>query len=124
MTCELIAEAKSGKLTPESFQSAVKSTESIFSSDSFDVAVRKCTECGQLFIYCFREYSPISGNDDCWVFWIPVTQDEIERVKNAPILIKHVGELVNQAPHICWHPDGHVYWSENGFHLALIVFMP
>ncbi|MGO9138351.1 MAG: hypothetical protein ACLP9S_18555 [Syntrophales bacterium] len=123
-TCELIELAKEKRISADEIFSRTKQVESIFSSDDFDVAVEECQQCGKLFLYCFRQYTSPTFDDDYWTFWLPATHEEIQAAKTANILIKFMGEFVSKRPHICWHPDGYVYWSKNGNFLALIIFLP
>jgi hypothetical protein len=124
MECELITRAKAKRLTPEAFRKETDVQEQILESDHFSVCVTRCRDCGQLIADCFREYTSPDFEDDCWTFWVPVTEQDVSGIKSAPILLKFIGELVHERPHICWHPDGHVYWSEKGFPLAFVVFLP
>ena len=124
MNCHLITSAQEQKLTADRMRDETILVESIRETDSFFIKVLKCKECEQQFIQCFKQYTSPDWDDDYWTFWIPVDQNEVDRIKAAPNLLKHMGELVYKTSHICWHPDGNVFWAKDGFPMALIVFMP
>ena len=124
MNCHLIEQARARQLTADTIQSEVAWTDSIFESDLFNVGIVKCRTCGQDFLYCFKQYTSMDGEDDYWTFWIPAKDGAIHDAKSAMHLLKFMGELVHECPHICWHPDGHVFWAEKGCPLAFIIFLP
>jgi len=124
MNCHLIEEAKGRNLTAEKVKRETTWIHSILESDSFDVGIVKCQDCGQTFAYCFKQYTAPDGQDDHWTFWIPIEEPEIDNIRTANPLLKLMGEMVHEHAHICWHPDGHVFWSERGFPMSFIVFLP
>ncbi len=124
MNCHLIKKSKAGELAADNLKRETTRIESILESDSFDVRIVKCRDCGQTFAYCFKQYAAPDGEDDYWTFWIPIAEQEIDTLRTANPLLKFMGEMVNEHAHICWHPDGHLFWSEKGFPLALVVFLP
>ena len=124
MECDLIARCKSKALTSDDIGEQTEVLERIIESDRFDVSVVTCTECGQYFICCFRQYTTADFEDDYWTSWVPVDRDELKEIRNAEIPSKCMGEMVCQRSNICWHPEGHVFWAENGFPLALVIFLP
>lgn len=124
MDCHLIDQAQERQLNPTSIRDEMTLIESILDSGPFDVAIVKCLKCGQIFVYCFRQYTSPNGEGDYWTFWIPVAEEEIEVIRTAKPLMKFMGEMVYNRPHICWHPNGQVYWSEKGSPMAFFVFLP
>lgn len=126
MECRLIEEAKNKTLDPEKIKTSVDYTERLCESDKFDVSLCKCKDCGQVFIYCFKEYNTANWEDYYWSFWVPASEKDIEDIKKADILMKFMGELVAQRSHICWADDGKVYWKEGGLPvpLAYTIFLP
>ena len=115
--CILIKRAKSRQLSIKTIKSQLKNLETVFYSDKFAVDVRRCNECGQLYIYCYREYT---GNDAkyTWMFWIPTEATEIDKVKNSDTLMKSMGELVSRRSHIFGRNKGEtLVWSKR-FYLA------
>lgn len=124
MNCHLIEQSKAGQMTPDAIKSGVEWTESVLESDPFDVAIVKCRTCGQTFAYCFKQFTWGDGDDDYWTFWIPIEEKEIESVRVGGSLFKLMAEMTQDRPHICWSPEGRVFWAEKGFPLAFIVFLP
>ena len=121
--CHMIRSAKEHRLTHVELKSGFTTVEEIYGSSGFDVWVDKCKQCGQLFIYCFKEKYRPCGDDDYWSFWVPVEESEIETVRNASPLLRFMGEFVGRRGNICWSATEEIYWQQ-GFHLAGLVFMP
>lgn len=124
MNCHLIDQAQERQLNPMSIKDEMTLIESILSSDSFDVAIVKCLKCGQTFVYCFKQYTSPGAEDDYWTFWIPIAEEEIGAIRTAKPLMKLMGEMVYNRSHICWHPNGQIYWNEKGLPMAFFVFLP
>ncbi len=78
--------------------------------DHFSLSVERCLECGQLFLRCFAEIVlyQVGRDDECWVYFLPVTAAEVKRIKLQPEIIR---ELFNTRRSLTWPPDGQVYWS-------------
>ncbi len=89
--CHMIRSAKEHRLTHVELKSGFTTVEEIYGSSGFDVWVDKCKQCGQLFIYCFKEKCRPCGDDDYWSFWVPVEESEIETVRNASPLLRFMG---------------------------------
>ena len=123
MSCDLIERSKNKLLTADDFKNQTEVKEDIYNSDHFDIQVRRCNKCGQIYINCFAEYISYSweSDDQCWNFWIPVTEDKVKELKEAKYLASFIEELVTDGGHICWHPDGKVFWAE-GCLVAPILF--
>jgi hypothetical protein len=120
--CHLINNVQ---LSPDYLKEQLERIEEVLDCDDFTVIIMKCKDCGQLFIYCFREYTRPNWEDDYWTFWVPASQDEIDTLKKAEILMKFMGELIAEKSHICWNPEGKVFWSESGNPIiAHIIFLP
>ncbi len=124
MTCHLIEQAKAKQLSAETVQAEVEWIETVCESDRFDVGIVECRTCGQVFAYCFKQYTSADGEDDCWSFWIPIDEQEVAIIRKAYPLLKFMGEMVHERPHICWHPDGRVFWADEGLPLAFVIFLP
>ena len=125
MDCHLVKMAKAGQLADGgAIGQDITRIDSIFESDQFDVSIVKCKQCGQSYVYCFKEHTSPDGDDDCWEFWVPIPDNEIKDVKAVAPLLKFMGEMVHSRPHICCTPDDRVFWAQNGFPLAFIVFLP
>jgi len=122
MNCHLIEQAKAGKLTDDVIQNDVRVTDSVHESDRFDVRIVKCRTCGQTFAHCFKQYTSPAWEDDYWTFWIPIEEQEVATIKGSKSLLQLMGKMVHERPHICWHPDGHVFWAEEGLSVAVFVF--
>jgi hypothetical protein len=123
MNCHLIKAAKTRTLTPVKVKSDTDRVEVILESDSFDVRIVKFQECGQLYLFCFKQYTSPDGEDDYWTFWIPIEESEIGVIKSGNPIQKVIGEMVEKRPHICWHPDGHIFWAAKGFPMAFFAFL-
>ncbi len=123
MNCHLIEQAKAGQLTADAIQEAVERVESVVESNTFDVDIVKCRTCGQTFVYGFKQYTSPDWEDDYWTFWIPIGEQEVATIREAKSHLELMGEMVHERPHICWHPDGHVFWAKQGLPVAFIVFM-
>lgn len=124
MSCHLIELAKDKKLEIEESKKSLEYTEKIFCSDKFDVSICRCKDCGQVFVYCFKEYNTADWEDYYWTFWIPATDKDIEELKQTKILIKFMGEMISTKSHICWGDNNTVYWTEGGNPIAYIIFLP
>jgi hypothetical protein len=117
MACHLIGNTDANPLV---LRDNLKLVERLYESDHFDVTVRRCSKCGQLFIYTFLEYTTAKFEDETYSFWIPITQEILDGIKNATarhgweILYGAMGELVRDLPHYCWNPDDLFYWSKSG----------
>ena len=126
MQCHLIEQARGSTLDLEEIKSSVEYTESIFKSDKFDVGLGICKSCGQIFISCFREYNTADFKDYYWLFWVPATETDIQRLRAAKLLIKFMAELIASQSHICCDDEGSLSWKEGGLPepLALTIFLP
>lgn len=126
MECHLITLAKEGKIGPDTIRDSFEYFEDICRSSKFVVALCRCKDCGQVFIYCFKEYNTLDGEDYYWTFWLPVSQEDIDGLKKARILLKFMGELIMQRPQICWADNDKIYWKEEGLPapLAVPLFLP
>lgn len=117
MACHLIDNAQANPLM---LRDNLRLLERLHESDHFDVTARKCARCGQLFIYTFLEYTTAKFEDEKYSFWIPITPEIMDAIKDATarhgwgILYSAMGELVKDLPHYCWNPDDRFYWSESG----------
>lgn len=114
MECHLIKQAKDKTLNREKIQSFIEDTECIYESSKFDVSLCKCTDCGQVFIYSFREYTTADWQDYYWAFWIPASQEDIALIRKRTQLLKTMGVLVSQRGNICRGDNGCYYWMEKG----------
>lgn len=124
MPCHLIELAKKRQLTTVETKKSLNYTEHIYESDKFDVSISKCKDCGQVYIYCFKEYNTANFEDYYWTFWIPVTNKDIEDLKQTKIGLKFMGEMIHDRAHICWGDKDTVYWCEEGNPLAYTIFLP
>lgn len=59
---------------------------------------------------------------DYWTFWIPIEEQEVAAIKGSKSLLELMGKMVHERPHVYWHPDGHVFWAEEGLPVAVFVF--
>ncbi|HOH81547.1 MAG TPA: hypothetical protein PLS25_07950 [Methanoregulaceae archaeon] len=112
--CHLIEQAKSNLLTIDEIKGALMRTGSVLESDHLDVDIAKCQQCGQLFAYCFYEYTSPGGDDDCWSFWIPINDEEAGEIRTRKPLRELIGEIVHNRPLICRRPDRSLSWNERG----------
>jgi len=121
--CHLIGQAKAGELAAENIKKELVWLGAVRESDPFDVKIYACRECGQVFLYCFKQYTSAGWDDDYWTFWIPISEEESEGIRASQSLLESIAALLTTRSHICWHPDGQIFWAESGFPLAPIVFL-
>ena len=76
----------------------------------FQLALDRCTDCRQAYVFCFIEFSwwDTPGREDLWTFWAPLAEDEIERVRRDP---EQVVQLIQNRSHLRKDPDGVVQWT-------------
>src|SRR5436309_9672936 len=70
----------------------------------FQLALDRCTDCRQAYVFCFIEFSwwDTPGREDLWTFWAPLAEDEIERVRRDP---EQVVQLIQRRAHLRKDPD-------------------
>ena len=79
-------------------------------SNHFDLYLTRCRKCGQLYVGCFVEVLDYEqGLDDCWVFYLPVSQQQANKVRERTILAK---KWLQKRRHITRHPEGLIFWSD------------
>jgi hypothetical protein len=121
MACHLIEEAKQGSLDPKKIEDSIEYGEHLADSDKFDVKICACKRCGQVYIYCFREFNSLKFEDFYWTFWIPAAEKDIAELKKAEMSCKLLADIIFDRAHICWGDKNTVYWSE-GNPLAHTIF--
>ncbi len=122
--CHLVEGVKAGAVSREEFEETLEKTEDILASSHFDISVLKCRRCGRLFLYCFREYtSMIDDHDDFWYFWAPVSEDDVDSLKQADFYMYFLGRLFAARGSVCFDPYGDFGWN-SGFNFPYFVFLP
>src|SRR5206468_4212166 len=100
--------------------------ESLVHSSHFAVDLCRCRDCGQVYVEVFWEIVDWSGgDDDMWQFYVPVSDEETERLRSTlpqhdpasgkagqNIFVSHVIKLVESRRHIVRYPSNRVYWRE------------
>lgn len=100
-------------------QGELAPVDTIQESDKFDVLIRKCKQCNQLFVSVFKEINLANGEDDYWNFWVPVTQEEVDVLKKEGLT--YLIKLIATKKHLCWSSDNEKYWSDGNPGIEVIL---
>jgi hypothetical protein len=111
MDCHLVT---TGDLTKDEVARELREISSVYEGDHFDVHLRACRRCGQLFLYCFRKHISPDWREEDWAFWVPVAPTEAQEVIGSHQLYRAVGRIVSTRPHLCLDPRGNLSWSKFG----------
>ena len=83
----------------------------------------RCKECGQLFAKYDLEILLSDDDDDCWTYWVPVTDAEAQSLQTE----EGRGEIVNlikSRKRLVCGPQGKLYWNESDFDAGLDLTPP
>ena len=94
-----------------------KLVENFVESDAYSLFLCQCETCDQLYLGCFLRISFLEEEDDCWNFWLPVNDEDIELVRHNHD--KGI-ELIQSRKRLVCNPVGEIYWNE-GDEVALIM---
>jgi len=118
MACHIIEAVKEKKFRfGAEINEQLELVEQIYKHRKEKLSIDRCKDCGQLFIYCFRELLLPILEDDYFSFWIPIEQNEVEEIKQGED--KYLRRLIKTRSQIYSHspppPEENVFeWRENG----------
>ena len=107
--------------------------ESVVDSSHFAVDLCRCHDCGQVYVEVFWEIVDWNaGNDDMWQFYVPLSEDELSRFRQAihddeqsaraqhpeipaqgkVVVTSAAVKLVESRRHIVRDPHNRVFWRD------------
>jgi len=100
------------------FCRSLESIEVLLDKSHLSLGVLKCKDCGQLYLEFYKEVTLGDGEDDNWNFYVPISKEELEELRNDG---SKCYKLFIQKNYFVIRPDGSNYWSTSKFDFKLVT---